>query len=232
MRAFTGQSVTPEEKEAILRAAFMAPTAGCQQLYTIIDVTDQSLKDALAVSCDNQPFIAKAPVVLIFCADCQKWLDAYRDTGCEPREPGAGDVLLAVDDALIAAQNCVMAADSLGLGSCYIGDVMERYEYHRELLHLPQYVFPAAMLVIGHLTDAQLRRQKPSRAPARYIVHENAYQPMTAEDRRALFSAYAGDKDYDEWMRAFCRRKYNSDFSVEMSRSVAAFLRSVMPTGQ
>ena len=90
MRAFTGQSVTPEEKEAILRAAFMAPTAGCQQLYTIIDVTDQSLKDALAVSCDNQPFIARAPVVLIFCADCQKWLDAYRDTGCEPREPGAG----------------------------------------------------------------------------------------------------------------------------------------------
>ena len=90
VRAYTGEPVTPEEKEAILKAAFQAPTAGNQQLYTIIDVTDQGLKDALAVSCDNQPFIAKAALVLVFCADCKKWYDAYRSIGCDARKPGPG----------------------------------------------------------------------------------------------------------------------------------------------
>ena len=72
MRAYTGEPVSAEKKELILKAACEAPTAGNQQLYTILDITDQHIKDKLAVSCDNQPFIAEAEVVLIFCADCQK----------------------------------------------------------------------------------------------------------------------------------------------------------------
>lgn len=131
VRAYTGEPVSAEQKEQILRAACAAPTAGNQQLYTILDITDQGLKDKLAVSCDNQPFIAKAEVVLIFCADCQKWYDAFAAAGCEPRPPRAGDLMLAVTDCAIAAQNAVTAADSLGLGSCYIGDIMEQGETHR-----------------------------------------------------------------------------------------------------
>ena len=228
-RAFTDEPITAEEKLLILTAATQAPTAGHQQLYTIIDVTDQSLKDALSVSCDNQPFMAKAPMMLIFCADCSKWYDAYADVGCAPRKPGKGDFLLAAEDALIAAQNTVAAAESLGIGSCYIGDIMEKYEYHKELLHLPDYVFPAALLVYGYPTEPQLRREKPHRADEKWIVHENAYRPLSAEDRKELFSAYAGEKDYTDWMRAFCNRKYLSDFAVEMSRSVAAFLETLAP---
>ena len=79
VRVFTGEPVSGEIKEAVLAAAAQAPTAGCQQLYTVLDITDQALKDRLAVTCDDQPFIAKAPVVLIFCADCQKWYDAYAE---------------------------------------------------------------------------------------------------------------------------------------------------------
>mgnify|MGYP003364533134 CR=1 FL=1 len=122
VRAYTDEPVPEALKRAVLEAACQAPSAGCQQLYTILDVTDQALKDALAVTCDNQPFIARAPVVLVFCADCRKWYDAYVEAGCTPRRPGAGDMLLAITDAAIAAQNAVVAAESLGLGSCYIGD--------------------------------------------------------------------------------------------------------------
>ena len=89
VRAFSGEPVTPQEKRAILEAACAAPTAGNQQLYTILDITDPALKDRLAETCDHQPFIAGAPVVLIFCADCQKWYDAYRAAGCAPRSRGA-----------------------------------------------------------------------------------------------------------------------------------------------
>ena len=142
VRVFTDQEITPEDKNLILQAACQAPTAGNQQLYTIIDVTDQALKDQLVYTCDNQPFIATAKMVLIFCADCKKWYDAFLSAGCEPRLPGVGDLALAISDTNIAAQNAVTAAESLGIGSCYIGDIMENCEAHRELLHLPQYVFP------------------------------------------------------------------------------------------
>ena len=117
VRAFEESEITPQEKQAILRAAFEAPTAGNQQLYTILDITDSALKQTLSETCDHQPFIAKAPMVLIFCADCQKWLDAYEACGCAPRRPGPGDLLLAMADACIAAQNAVTAAQSLGIGS-------------------------------------------------------------------------------------------------------------------
>ena len=149
VRAFEETEISPQEKQAILQAAFEAPSAGNQQLYTILDITDSDLKQALSETCDHQPFIAKAPMVLVFCADCQKWLDAFSACGCAPRRPGPGDLLLAAADACIAAQNAVTAAQSLGIGSCYIGDILENCEQHRALLHLPEYVVPAAMLVFG-----------------------------------------------------------------------------------
>lgn len=226
VRAYTGESVSTETKELILNAACAAPTAGNQQLYTILDITDQSIKDKLAVSCDNQPFIAKAAVVLIFCADCQKWYDAFAAGGNKPRLPRAGDLMLAVTDCAIAAQNAVTAAESLGLGSCYIGDIMERCEFHRELLHLPSYVFPAVMLVMGVPTQQQRERPKPERCGLKHIVHENAYRRMDGEELREMLAPQAGQRPYEEWLAAFCERKYQSDFSREMSRSVEEYLKA------
>lgn len=226
VRVFEEREISPEDKAAILEAAVMAPSAGNQQLYTILDITDQEKKERLSQTCDHQPFIADAKLVLIFCADCQKWYEAFLEAGCEPRHPGVGDLLLAVDDALIAAQNAVVAAHSLGIGSCYIGDIMENCEVHRELLNLPSYVFPAAMLVFGYPTEQQLRRPKPERVAMKYIVHENGYRPMGACKLREMFDPKTKVRTYEEWMKAFCDRKYNSDFSREMTRSVNVFLES------
>lgn len=225
VRVFEDREISAEDKALILEAASMAPTAGNQQLYTILDITDPQLKEKLVVTCDNQPFIAKAKLVLIFCADCRKWREAFACAGAEPRKPGPGDLMLAVTDAAIAAQNAVTAAQSLGIGSCYIGDVMENCEMHRELLHLPDYVFPAAMLVFGYPTRQQIGRKKPERVAMEHIVHENAYRQMDEAELRNMFANRAGERGYDEWMRAFCERKYNSDFSREMSRSVGVYLK-------
>ena len=224
VRAYEDKTIPPEIKKEILMAAMAAPTAGNQQLYTILDITDQNIKDCLAVTCDNQPFIAKAQMVLIFCADLQKWYDAFDDCGCQPRLPGKGDMLIATDDALIAAQNAVTAAWSLGIGSCYIGDIMEQVEEHRKLLNLPRYVFPAAMLVFGYPTQQQMDRTKPLRSDPQLMVHENTYRQMDSAELKKLFKNQHGDKPYDEWFRAFCARKYNSDFAREMSRSVEVYL--------
>ena len=225
VRAFTGAAVPPELKRAILEAAAQAPSAGCQQLYTILDITDPALKDRLAETCDHQPFIAGAEMVLIFCADCRRWFDAYVEAGCTPRRPGAGDLLLAVDDAVIAAQNAVTAAESLGLGSCYIGDIMERYEEHRRLLGLPEWVFPACMLVMGYPTRQQRERKKAARFEQRFIVQENAYCRLEGTRLREMYRGHTGAQSFEDFLAAFCRRKYESDFSREMSRSVGQYLK-------
>ena len=225
VRAFTDQPIEEASVQAILRAAVMAPTAGNQQLYTILRMTDPGLLSRLADACDHQPFIARGKLVLVFCADCLKWYEAFRAEGCQPRRPGPGDLLLAVDDTLIAAQNAVVAAESLGIGSCYIGDIMENNEVQREILNLPDYVFPAALLVFGYPTGQQKDRPKPCRVDMRFIVHENGYHRMDGDQLRAMLEHKAPDGRYGEWLTDFCKRKYNSDFAREMSRSVAAYLR-------
>lgn len=225
VRAYTDEPITPEQKRAILEAAMAAPTAGNQQLYTIIDVVSPELKQRLSVSCDNQPFIAEAPMVLVFCADCRKWYDLFVSTGCEPRRPGVGDLLLAVSDANIAAQNAVTAAESLGIGSCYIGDIMENCETQRELLNLPDYVFPAAMLVFGWPTAQQKQREKPARCRLEDIVCQDQYEIKNAAALRTMFGYKRGQLTFEDWASRFCARKYNSDFSREMTRSVEEYLK-------
>lgn len=228
VRVFTDEEISAEDRESILAAALQAPSAGCQLLYTIIDVTDQEKKDRLAELCDHQAFAAKAKLVLVFCADCRKWLAFYREAGLTPRKPGPGDLLLAVEDAVIAAQNAVTAAESLGIGSCYIGDVMENAEEMRALLSLPQYVYPACMLVFGHPAEQQKQRKKPERFRLSDILCENAYQDKNGEEIRAMFTEHTGNQSYEKWMEAFWKRKYESDFSLEMNRSMEVYLKDFL----
>ena len=227
VRQYEKRPIAPEDKELILNAALQAPSAGNQNLYTILDISDESLKQALSVYCDNQPFIASAPLVLVFLADCRRWYDGYCLAGIEARPPEEGDLLLAVVDAVIAAHNTVVAAESLGIGSCYIGDIFEREEDVRKALALDDYVFPAALVVYGYPTQGQRDRKKPKRPPLSYIVQENRYRRLTEKEQRRLFvdkGDIGRNEDFEEFMRAFCTRKYMSDFSAEMSRSVRRYL--------
>ena len=238
-RSFTDQLVSEEDRVQIVEAAMQAPSAGLQMLYTILDIRDQDIKNELAISCDEQPFIARAPVVLIFLADCRRWLDCYQAAGAVYRQPGPGDLLLAFADALIAAQNAVVAAESLGLGSCYIGDILENQETVVKLLNLDKYVVPAAMLVMGYPTEKQKAVQKPKRFDKKYILRQDRYSRLPEADLRAMLEPHLGEgqepghralaKDegssFDEYMKAFCERKYMSDFAYEMTRSAEEYLK-------
>ena len=124
-----------------------------------------------------------------------------------------------------SAANAVTAAWSLGVGSCFIGDIMENMETQRSLLRLPEYVFPAAMLVFGYPTGQQQNRPKPPRAALEYLVQENTYAPLSDDVLRQMLLKNCTEETYESWLRAFHARKYDSDFAREMTRSVAAFLR-------
>jgi nitroreductase len=243
IRAYEDRPIVADVKRELLAATLRAPTAGNMMLYSIIDVTEQSLKDTLAESCDNQPFIAQAPLVWLFLADYQRWTDYFDVSdvdkvcglrGVPRRRPEEGDVFLACCDALIAAQTAVIAAESLGLGSCYIGDILEKYEVHREMFNLPDYVFPIALLCFGYPTEQQKERVPTTRLDPRFVKFENCYQRLSAADFMEMYhdqqtrwlSRGTKPDDIDNFGQLLYFRKFAADYSLEMSRSARAMLKA------
>ena len=224
VRDFIERDVEEEKRQKIYQAILAAPTTENMMMYSVISVDDPETRSKLS----RQPAIRKAPMVLVFCADYRRWNIIFEGMTESGRKPQEGEYQLAVVDTVIAAQNAVVAAESLGIGSCYIGDVSENCERHREMLHLPEYVFPAAMLVFGYPTQQQKDRMKPRRDDMTHIVHENGYRDMDSEELRALFGARSVTLSYEEYLRRFCDRKYNSDFSREMTRSVEVYLQDFL----
>ena len=231
-RVFTDEPVSVELKQELILAAMQAPTAGNMHLYSIIDITDQVIKDQLAESCDHQAFIAKAPLVFVFCADYHRaWLGMKTFIDPNTRKPEAGDMFLAMSDALICAHNMVVAAQGLGLGSCYIGDILENYEYHRNLLKLPQAVWPIGMLVLGYPTQHQLDRKKPKRFKPDFVLHSNAYTSLSTEDHQSYIQDHLKEQPNSlnelNYYHDLYHRKYTADFTYEMNRSVKVMLESL-----
>ena len=241
-RRFLARAVPEEVKADVIGATLRAPTAGNLMLYSIIEVNDQAAKDALAVSCDHQPFISRAPWVLLFLADYQRWLDYFEfcgtgdfahRAGLPVRKPAEGDLMLACCDALIAAQTAVIAAESCGLGSCYIGDIMENYETHRDLIKLPRYTFPICLLCLGYPTKAQKARPPTSRFDREFIVFGNSYRRLGESEFKKMFEreqarAFKNSKELDGGVNVgqlVYRRKFTAGFTMEMNRSVKAILK-------
>ncbi len=227
VRVFEAREIEDNLKELIIQCAIEGPTAGNQMLYSIINITDEKIKEVLARTCDNQNFIKEAPFVLVFVADTKRWYESYLHAGIEARKPGAGDILLAIQDTMIAAQNAVTAAWSLGIGSCYIGDILENREEVMKILNLDEYVIPISMLVFGYPTEHQLERKKPKRFNRDYIVFENKYRNLRKDEHISMFMERNEDKEFNyyDYMVKFYKRKYASDFSLEMSRSSKDYLK-------
>lgn len=225
VRAYEDRPIEEEKVQTILQATLQAPTAGNMMLYSILHITDQALKDKLAITCDNQPFIATAPLVLVFLADYHRWYAYFQELTDEKedlRSLGMGDMLLACADALVAAQTAVVAADALGLGSCYIGDIIENFEIHQEILNLPAHVVPVGMVCFGYPTKGQQTRPQPTRFAKEKIIFENTYHEMEIEELQSMMPP--------EKAKALMQRKFTSDFSEEMNRSAEKIVENFLKT--
>jgi nitroreductase len=243
VRAYKRKKIDRETKKIIFSATLRSPTAGNMMLYSIIEVKDQDTKDQLVKTCDNQPFIAKAPFVLLFLADYQRWFDYFHASGVEQfceqkgvamRKPKEGDLFLACCDALIAAQTAVIAAESLGIGSCYIGDIMENYEAHKTLFQLPAYVFPITLVCFGYPTRQQQERALTRRFDEKYIIFENryrrfgkdAFKEMVRNRQEQMFGDRKEVRGARNFGQMMYQRKFDADFAHEMNRSVKAMLQT------
>jgi hypothetical protein len=142
------------------------------------------MKDTLCRICFEQPFIKSAPLVLVFNADQnrnRKWVEQF---GGHFHFDGPAYLGKGFCDALIAAQNIVIAAEGLGLGSVYVGSVLNRARDVRQALNYPRYVVPVVLLAIGR---PKKRPKVSPRLPLRSIVHEESYQDFSAEDIQNIY---------------------------------------------
>jgi nitroreductase len=206
-------------------------------MYSIIHVHDQKLKDKLVKTCDNQPLIGKAPLVLLFLADMQRWWDYFmisevkekcEQTGKKFQTPQESDLMIACCDALIAAQNSVITAEALGIGSCYIGDIMENYEIHREMFNLPQWVFPITLLCYGYPRGDKNKIPLTTRFPKEHIVFTNQYSRLSNNDFKVMLENDPRTitvKEAENLGQQFYFGKLGSDFTKEMRRSVKVALK-------
>ncbi len=222
--------------------ALVFVSAGAMMMYSIIDIREQATRDCLAVLCDNQPMVSKAPWALVFVVDYCKWIDLFEHVGCLTEEfatesgcaarphPGLGDFGIAAQDAVIAAQNAAIAAEAVGLGTCYIGDIIESAEEVRDLLDLPEHTVPLSMLILG--TPKKERPATPH--PTVNLVMEEHYRRADAPtmdaqvaEMDAMFRPHATEPGAR--VRDIYTRKHTSDFMAEMSRSMDLWLGGDKP---
>ncbi len=151
VRAFKSTPIEPVKLELILRAANRAPSAGNLQAYEIYVATNQEKRQALAKAALGQEYVAKAPVVLIFCAHPALSQQRYMQRGVE---------LYSLQDTTIACTYAMLACSALGLASVWIGAFDENIVY--QIIGSPHGLRPIAMLPIGYPAEEPHLRPRRS----------------------------------------------------------------------
>lgn len=175
IRQFKPLALTREEVNLLVDVARHTATSNFRQSYSIISITDETLKEEIA-EIANQPYIPNAGHLFIFVVDQRRNTLIAEAKGAEALVQGSPERFIsAFSDAMIAAQNVVVAAESLGMGTVYLGSILNDNAKLSELLKLPKYVYPAVGLAVGWPDqEPQLKPRLP-----RHVIHmENYYRDL------------------------------------------------------
>ncbi len=181
--------------ETIVTAGQRASTSSNLQVYSVIAVTEAAARQRMSELCNGQKHVAEAPVFLTFCADLARLERVCAMRGYTQSVEHTESFLIAATDAVIMAQNVALAAESLGLGICYIGSLRNNLLEVIELLGLPRLVFPITGMTVGW--PVKPPRIRP-RLPLCEIFHWEKYQPPMDEALREYDRTMAATGIYDQ----------------------------------
>lgn len=184
IRKYSDEPVTEAQVEAILKAAFRAPTSSNIQAYSVIVVRDAAVKAKLAELTGNQKHVAECPVYLQFCADLTRMEAAMKRHGHDMENNNLEYGLVASIDAALVGMAAYLSADSLGIKGLMIGAVRNRPNDVGELLGMPRRVYPVFGMCLGWPAEAP--KQKP-RMDIGTTIHYEKYQ---TEGLDAALDAY------------------------------------------
>jgi FMN reductase (NADPH) len=159
--------------EEIVAAGQRASTSSNLQTYSVVATTDIDKIKQIQEITGGQKHITQAPVFLLWCADFSRLKRVCHHQGYEMNVDHIENFLVGVVDASIASQNTGLAAESLGLGFCYIGAIRNHPRRMIALFQLPELVFPVFGMTIGWPVTSPLIRP---RLPLDVVLHRETYQ--------------------------------------------------------
>jgi len=161
VRAYTSEEVSDEDIEQLIEAARLAPSAGNIQPWEFVIVRNAEIKRRLAIAALHQTFIEEAPVVIVVCADVARSSWGYGSRGAN---------LYCLQDTAAATENILLAAQALGLATCWVGAFHE--EEVAKVVNTPRNVRPVAIVPVGRPAE---KPGVPPKRSMREIVHHEAF---------------------------------------------------------
>jgi nitroreductase len=194
IRSYTGQEIDDDLLNDLLLAGLRSSSAGNMQTWSVIVTRDEARKRHLCELHREQEFILEAPVLLTFCADVFRMREWIRVNNSKQSFDDFLGFLTGAVDAVIAAQTICLAAESAGLGICYLGTTWWAAREIIDYLELPQGVFPVTSITVGYPAEDPALRD---RLPLEVIVHQEKYERMS--DKEIL--AQHAERERNAWAR-------------------------------
>ena len=194
IRKYAHKPIPQQVMDNIFTAIQMAPSWINGQQYSVIRVTDNTVREKLVALAGNQKYIAEAAEFLVFCADFNRIQKACEYEGVNFEVDSPDYLTIATTDVGIALGQAIVVAESFRLGTVAIGGVRRATEDIAELLALPKYVLPISGLCIGYPDEQPL--VKP-RLPRETVIHNNTYKEITREQLEA----------YNEEMLSYMKKR-------------------------
>ncbi len=204
VRVFKDQEIPESIIEQLIDVANQAPSGGNIQPLSIILVRSKEGREKLAQLAGGQPWVKNAPLSMIFCLDfyrIKKWAEMCQTDF--KGEQALNHFLIAYADLMVAAQNVVIFAESLGLGSVYIGSIQHEIDETRKYFEIPEYVLPMMVLCLGY--PKSIPRTIP-KLKKEFIVHQERYQKSEDDEIRKAFDEKYGEIEED--MRKYLEKAF------------------------
>jgi FMN reductase (NADPH) len=221
IRSYTDTPLTNEQIQLIVQSAQAAATSSYVQAYTIIGIKDAAKKVKLAELAGNQSYVAINGHFFVFCLDLHRLelsaeLEGAAAAQIEQTLNSTEMFMIGVIDTALAAQNAVIAAESMGLGICYIGGLRNKLDDVAELLQTPNRVIPLFGLSVGH--PANLTDLKP-RLPLGSVYHEDGYN----QDKEQLVEQLQA---YDQEISSYYKERTNGARSDRWTEAMTKLLQN------
>jgi nitroreductase len=184
IRKYKNTAIEEETLNKILLSATRAATTGNMQVYSIIVTKDIEKRKKLWEIHFKQNMVLEAPVILTFCADFNRFNKWCIERNAEPGYDNFLSFETALIDAFLAAQNASLAAEELGLGTCYLGTCLYQAEKLIDFFNCPKGVIPVATLVVGYPDE---NPELVDRLPLEGIVHYEKYKDYSPEDINKIY---------------------------------------------
>lgn len=206
IRKFSDRPIPRELLLELIRAGQGAATSSHVQAYSVIHVTDPANRETIAELAGGQGYIASCADFLVFCADMKRPTEASERTGAKVVRGMTEQLLVASVDTALMAQNVATAAESEGLGICYIGGIRNNPQAISDLLRLPKHVYPVFGMCLGY--PAHDPDVKP-RLPVEAILKEDYY----TDDREQVDA-------FDATMHAYYHARSSGNKDTNWSRNL------------